>query len=61
MSDQRTKSLLLHILEDLRNCTAHGYHALDDEIVWNIAKNEISNLVVTVKSELMLLNNPELN
>lgn len=25
----------------LRNHTAHGYHSLDDAVIWEIARNEI--------------------
>lgn len=39
----------------LRNRTAHGYHALDDQVIWEIAKNDMSPLEAVIRREIALL------
>jgi uncharacterized protein with HEPN domain len=38
----------------LRNGAAHGYHVLDPEIVWNIAKYDLAPLEEAIRRELEL-------
>jgi len=38
----------------LRNRAAHGYHVLDPEVVWTIAKNDLAPLEDAVRCELGL-------
>jgi uncharacterized protein with HEPN domain len=40
----------------LRNRAAHGYHMLDDEIIWEIAGNDLKNLKKVVVYELNIIN-----
>jgi uncharacterized protein with HEPN domain len=36
----------------LRNRAAHGYHALDDEIIWEIANKDLAKLKKVIVKEL---------
>ena len=40
----------------LRNRTAHGYHSLDEEVIWDIAKNDLKELERVIIQELRQLN-----
>lgn len=39
----------------LRNRVAHGYHSLDDEVIWDIAKHDLDEFKGVILYELQLL------
>jgi uncharacterized protein with HEPN domain len=42
----------LRDIVDFRNVIAHGYDAVDNEIVWDIIKNHLPNLIQTCRNIL---------
>jgi uncharacterized protein with HEPN domain len=39
-------------ISDMRNIAAHGYHTMDNEIVWDVVKNHLPGLVLFLQEQV---------
>ena len=39
---------------DMRNIAAHGYHVMDDDIIWDVVKHFMPDLISFIKKQLSI-------
>ncbi|MCL2361357.1 MAG: DUF86 domain-containing protein [Defluviitaleaceae bacterium] len=40
-------------ITDMRNVAAHGYHEMDDDVIWDVVKYSVPDLVDFIKMQLI--------